>query len=106
MTIERENVSDFLKNSSRVLNYFGEDGKKSDSIDKACAYTATQNETVTHYCRFYRGKMFNPSGIDTNKRQRADFKKVSKEVFDLYQNFLTTRSGTSLAHAERKYIDV
>ena len=106
MTIEHEDVSQFTRNPSRVLNYFGDDGNSSDSIDKACAYTVTQDERVSYYCRFYRGKMFNPIGIDTNKKLKAEFKKVSKEVFDFYKDFLTTRSTTSLAYAERKYIDV
>tara|TARA_Y100001938_G_scaffold140278_1_gene208252 strand:- start:1182 stop:1502 length:321 start_codon:yes stop_codon:yes gene_type:complete len=106
MTIEREDVTQFTKNTSRVLNYFGDDGNSSDSIDKACAYTATQDGNVSYYCRFYRGKMFSPIGIDTNKKSKAEFKKVSKEVFDFYKDFLTTRSTSSLAYAERKHIDV
>ena len=106
MTIEREDVTQFTKNTSRVLNYFGDDGNSSDSIDKACAYTATQDGNVSYYCRFYRGKMFSPIGIDTNKKSKAEFKKVSKEVFYFYKDFLTTRSTSSLAYAERKHIDV
>ena len=105
MTIEREDVTQFTKNTSRVLNYFGDDGNSSDSIDKACAYTATQDGNVSYYCRFYRGKMFSPIGIDTNKKSKAEFKKVSKEVFDFYKDFLTTRSTSSLAYAERKQED-
>ena len=111
-------------------NYYDIDGKESESFDESEMITpdhplhdklekvynsayAIQRKYVdkggsatVYYCAFYRGKLFDPTGIDHRKKTDAEFRQVTKEVFDFYKHFLVTKNNTSLIHAERKLIDV
>lgn len=77
---------------------------------QVCAkmHILVENGKQTNFCyvKFFRGKMFDPQGIDATKVRLAEFKKVNEGIFNLYFNYLKTKNGESLIRAEREYIHV
>ena len=86
----------------------GEEAEK--ETQQACAkmHILIQNKKQTNFCyvKFFRGKMFDPQGIDATKIGLAEFKRVKENIFNLYFNYLKTKNGESLIRAEREYIHV
>jgi len=106
MTIDREDVSQFIKTSSRFLSYYGNDGQETDHMDKACAYKATQDDSVEHFCRFTRGVLYDPQGIDAKKKSTSEFKKVNASAFGFYIEYLENKKRILYVRADRSLIDV
>ncbi|MAF25436.1 hypothetical protein CL634_07670 [bacterium] len=125
MTIDKVDIEEFLGSRNYAYHYYDIEGKKAEPVDMKNMKSGEElikqhNEsfaimiditdgsysTTIYRCPFYRGKLVDPKGIDANKKSKAEFKPVSKEVFDFYTNFLVTKSNTSLVHAERSHINV
>ena len=99
--------------ASKEINrrYILGSGKEvSEETTQVCAkmHILIQNGQHTNFCyvKFFRGKMFDPQGIDATKIRLAEFKKVKENIFNLYFNYLKTKNGESLIRAEREYIHV
>lgn len=99
--------------TSREINrrYILGSGKEVDEeTQQVCAkmHILIENEKHTNFCyvKFFRGKMFDPQGIDATKIGLAEFKRVKENIFNLYFNYLKTKNGESLIRAEREYIHV
>ena len=88
----------------------GNGEETAEETQQVCAkmHILIQDGKQTNFCyvKFFRGKMFDPQGIDATKIRLAEFRKVNETVFNLYFNYLKTKSGESLIRAEREYIHV
>ena len=88
----------------------GNGEETAEETQQVCAkmHILIQNGKQTNFCygKFFRGKMFDPQGIDATKVRLAEFRKVNEPIFNLYFNYLKTKNGESLVRAEREYIHV
>ena len=66
------------------------------------------NDKKTYHVKFFRGRLLDPFGIDASKSQDmfAEYKKVAKNTFKFYVDYLKTRRKNNLTWAERSHIDV
>ena len=110
---ERERFhEDFGEVTKEVAHRYilGSGEEITEETHRICAkmHVITQNEKQTNFCyvKFFRGKMFDPQGIDATKVRLAEFRKVNETVFNLYFNYLKTKNGESLVRAEREHIHV
>ena len=98
-------LQDYLDNDSHPII-------ESDIEKKSFAKKVTTNNADSFYIKIVTyGKIFNPIGMfsegkNTQFLSRAgkneyQFKKVKKEIFDLYLNFLSTKNLAWLNNAER-----
>ena len=88
--------------------FYGPDSEKEYSRDTAFAYIVKVNEKKTYHVKFFRGRLLDPYGIDASKSQNifTDYKKVAKNTFHFYVDYLETRQRNKLTWAERSHIDV
>ena len=88
--------------------FYGPDLEKEYSRDTAFAYIAEVNDKKTYHVKFFRGRLLDPFGIDASKSQDmfAEYKKVAKNTFKFYVDYLKTRRRNNLTWAERSHIDV
>ena len=88
----------------------GNGEETAEETQQVCAkmHILIQDGKQTNFCyvKFFRGKMFDPQGIDATKIRLAEFRKVNEPIFNLYFNYLKTKNGESLVRAEREYIHV
>lgn len=89
--------------------------------DKNGNTTEDQNETVlakkiigvtgeeTYKIAFYRSQLYNPGGADSTRerlvRENFQYKKASKEMFDKYLEFLSTRSMNTYSLINRTVLN-
>ena len=99
--------------ASREINrrYILGNGKETKTeTQQVCAkmHILVENGKQTNFCyvKFFRGKMFDPQGIDATKIRISEFKRVNEKIFNLYFDYLKTKNGESLIRAEREYIHV
>jgi len=103
---------DFGETSKEVnRRYILGNGKETNTeTPQACAkmHILIESSKQTNFCyvKFFRGKMFDPQGIDATKIMLAEFKRVNEKIFNLYFDYLKTKNGESLIRAEREYIHV
>ena len=78
------------------------------SIPKLEAFVNQQVDKKTYHVKFFRGRLLDPFGIDASKSQDmfAEYKKVAKNTFKFYVDYLKTRRKNNLTWAERSHIDV
>lgn len=106
-----EEMEEFIQEDKRVTSYHNSDGQTSDKeTPKSCAKTVKNinKSTTTHYVKFFRGRIFDPHGIDGRKGGSAftKYKKVQKQTFKYYSQYLKTKNQISFTRAERSFIDV
>ena len=100
---------EFLNEEEALYTYYQIDGSLSEESTKStCAYSIEKNDKKTYYVKFFRGRILDPHGIDSNKLNShlAEYRKVSDTVFGYYSDYLQTRKGELLLRAERSFIDV
>ena len=91
------------------VTYLGKNGETTNAKDGGCCAKIKElpHKTV-HFVKFLRGRMFDPSGIDSGKERSMaaffSFKLVKKETFDFYSHYLKTKNRNSFTRAERSYI--
>ena len=104
------NEEDFVEEEKISYLYFNRDGTTShEKKNYSCAYSLTTSKGVEkHYIKFYRGRLFDPYGIDSNKINfmHCEYKKVGKQIIDLYVGYLNNKKRDLFTRAERKCIDV
>ena len=124
MTVENPDVRNFTPLRSYIFYHYDIDGKESEPLEhddetspkellernnKAWAMKMEIREAghtgTVYYCATYQKKLFDPLGVDANKRAEGEFEKLEKPIFDLYINFLVTKKKTSLLQAERMFIN-
>ena len=78
-----------------------------DSGDSSFAYAREYKNRTVYFLSFFRGNIYDPYGVYAHKRKsrEIEFKKVTKQSFDLYLNYLDTRNRSFLTLAERKYVN-
>ena len=59
-----------------------------------------------HYIKFFRGRLFDPNGVDANKAGQATYRKVDEETFSYYLDYLRTNDMALFLRAERRCIHV
>ena len=84
-----------------------ETGASGDSGDSSFAYAKEYKNRTVYFLSFFRGNIYDPYGVYSHKRnsREIEFKKVTKQSFDLYLNYLDTRNRSFLTLAERKYVN-
>lgn len=107
-----QDIEDFGEPKRSVSQrFFLGSGKETDiETHQTCAKIKSRHEDgqVKNFChiKFFRGKMFDPQGIDANKNKLAEYRKVDEDTFNLYLDYLKSKNGESLIRAERRYIHV
>ena len=96
--------------------FFMNDGqfiKSSSDPSRACAKVNTLSTNTEgplhggfHYIKFFRGRLFDPNGVDANKAGQATYRKVDQETFSYYLDYLRTNDMALFLRAERRCIDV
>jgi len=110
-------ISEFTKDPKYSFVYFDKNGEEVKEKRASSAYlrSAENSQNKMHYVKFFRGKMFDPHGIDANRANSnpsnessftGEYKKVGEESFNFYLSYLRTRQRNNLTWAERGYIDV
>ena len=104
-------MEEFIQEDERVTSYHNSDGKTSNKeTSKSCAKTVdnVNKNTTTHYVKFFRGRIFDPHGMDGRKGGSAftQYKKVQNQTFNYYSHYLKTKNQNSFTRAERSFIDV
>ena len=109
---ENEDVSDLKlpKGYETVVEFFGEKCKqvKADiSLAKSVATSLNyENHSIQYFIRVGRGEILDPYGVDSGYTKSKlstmyKFKKVSKEAFKSYQNYLKTKNRIHFTKARR-----
>ena len=84
--------------------WFNKDGKEiSGENERFYAKTITKNGSESYYIRVFNNSPFDPIGI-YGRRERdmgIELKKVSKNTFDFYMMYLTTKNGLYMTRAQR-----
>ena len=104
-----EDISDFLKDkSSEVVFYDNNGNQEKEETHKSCAYVIATDGKKNYYTKFLRGTLFDPQGMDATKINSLtiQFKKVEKNTFEFYLEYLKTKKRNHLTWAERSSIDV
>jgi len=104
-----EDISEFIKPSARDYVFYDKNGDlEGDETSETCAFSIVMAEKETYYIKFFRGVIFDPSGMDSGKINaiNIEFKKVEKNTFDFYVQYLKTKKRNKLTWAERSNIDV
>tara|TARA_R100000152_G_C6761439_1_gene185568 strand:+ start:213 stop:539 length:327 start_codon:yes stop_codon:yes gene_type:complete len=104
-----EDISSFLNQKSVEIVFFDYDGNiETKETKKTCAYAITTNGKENYYAKFLRGSLFDPQGIDATKINSltTEFKKVAKNTFGFYVDYLESKKRNRLTWAERSNIDV
>ena len=104
-------MEEFIQEDERVTSYHNSDGQTSNKeTSKSCAKTVenVDKSTTVHYVKFFRGRIFDPHGMDGRKGGSAftQYKKVNKQTFKYYSHYLETKNQNSFTRAERSFIDV
>lgn len=96
--------------------FFMNDGqfiKSASDPSRACAKVNTLSTNTEgplhggfHYIKFFRGRLFDPNGVDANKAGQATYRKVDQETFSYYLDYLRTNDMALFLRAERRCIDV
>ena len=104
-----EDVSSFLNEKSVEIVFYDYDGNtETEETNKSCAYAITTNGKESYYTKFLRGSLFDPQGIDATKINAltTEFKKVAKNTFGFYVDYLKSKKRNHLTWADRSNIDV
>ena len=103
-----EDISEFIGNDAKSHTFYDSNAHVVDEVDRSCAYIVSQKSKESYYVKFFRGTLFDPSGIDANKINaiNTEFKKVTAETFHHYINYLQSKKNNVLRWAERSNIDV
>ena len=104
-----EDISGFLNEKSVEIVFYDYNGNtETEKTNKTCAYTITTNGKESYYIKFIRGSLFDPQGIDATKINAltTEFKKVAKNTFGFYVDYLKSKKRNHLTWAERSNIDV
>lgn len=107
--MNKTTTEDFVREPKRDYTYYESDGSSSsDETNKACAFAVELDNSDQYFVKFFRSRLFNPNGADSNKINsiQTEYKKVSKETFDLYKEYLSTNKQELFLRAERKCLDV
>tara|TARA_R110000824_G_C14884690_1_gene643804 strand:- start:135 stop:458 length:324 start_codon:yes stop_codon:yes gene_type:complete len=106
--MNKTTAEDFIKESRREYIYYETDGTRSPSeTKKTCAFVIVFEQSSVYLIKFFRSRPFDPNGVDTNKINsiQSEYKKVAKETFDLYVEYLSTNKRELFLRAERKCLD-
>ena len=106
--MNKTTAEDFIREPNREYTYYELDGTSSASeTNKTCAFTILFDNSQSCFVKFYRSRLFNPSGADGIKINsvQVEYKKVSKETFDFYTEYLSTNKQELFLRAERKCLD-
>ena len=104
-----EDVSEFTKPQANSYVFYDKDvNLEEQETVKTCAYMLTIDNKESYYIKFLRGSLFDPQGMDFKKINalNTNYKKVSKETFGFYAEYLKTKKRNQLTWAERSSIDV
>jgi hypothetical protein len=88
--------------------WFNKDGKEiSGENEKFYAKIIAKNDRQYYYIRVYDNSPFDPIGI-YGRRERnlpIDMKRVSKNTFDFYMMYLTTKNSLYMTRAQRGFLN-
>tara|TARA_R100000008_G_scaffold84709_2_gene72817 strand:+ start:72 stop:395 length:324 start_codon:yes stop_codon:yes gene_type:complete len=101
-------AEDFVKEPKRERTYLQTDGTTAEEEGlNSCAYEISLDNSEQYYIKFFRSRLFDPKGADANKINsvQTDYRKVSKDTFDLYTEYLKTSKREMFLRAERKCLD-
>lgn len=102
-------TSEFFEQEQFDYTYYNSDGSESqEDEDNSCAYLAKSKKVEKYYVKFFRGRVIDPYGMDSGKLKSSmtEYKKVQKNTFKFYVEYLKTRKSSYLSWAERSVIDV
>jgi hypothetical protein len=96
------------KEEIKLINTKGKES--TDKNDTIIAKIINNRSGITTYkVAFFAGSLYNPGGGYSNRekilKDRFDFKSVSKELFDKYIEFLTTRKLSLFNTINRRIMD-
>ena len=106
--MNKTTAEDFITEPQREYTYYETDGTSSTSeTNKTCAFTILFENSQLYFVKFFRSRLFNPNGADGIKINsvQVEYKKVSKETFDFYTEYLSTNKQELFLRAERKCLD-
>ena len=104
-----EDISEFTNEAKGRYIFYSKDGSlEKHETPKTCAFSIAKLQKESYFIKFFRGTIFDPDGMDSNKINaiNMEFKKVEKKTFDFYVEYLKTKKRNSLTWAERSNIDV
>ena len=106
--MNKTTAEDFIKEPKREYTYYETDGStSSNETNKACAFVVMLDNSDQYFVKFFRSRLFNPNGADGIKINsvQVEYRKVSKETFDFYTEYLSTNKQELFLRAERKCLD-
>lgn len=98
------NLPDEIKT---VISFYDKNGQTSTEENAYAKHTSTwsglENTGERFYIKFNRGELVDPHSIDSNIKtaKLQKFKKVSKEAFDTYLNYLKTKNRLHFTKSRR-----
>jgi len=104
-----EDISEFTNQAKSRYAFYSKDGNlEKNETPKTCAFSVEKPQKESYFIKFFRGTIFDPNGMDSNKINaiNMEFRKVEKKTFDFYVEYLKTKKRNSLTWAERSNIDV
>lgn len=100
-TLIRDNQEEFYFNRN------GERLEKDQKNEKVYAKMLVKNSVPTYYISTHQNLLYNPSStsITREKYNEVLFKKVSKNIFDFYMMFLSTKKTIYITKAQRMFLN-
>jgi hypothetical protein len=91
----------------KVYTFFGASGKESKERD-AFVKVVDNGGFMTYYIKYGRGDLLDPLGADRGKHSRPyfDFKKVTKDVYNYYMQYITNSERIFLTRARRALMEI
>ena len=106
--MNKTTAEDFIREPKREYTYYESNGSSSsDETNKSCAFVLVIDNSDQYFIKFFRSRLFDPNGVDTNKINsiQTEYRKVTKETFDFYTKYLSTNRQEFFLRAERKCLD-
>jgi len=91
----------------KVYTFFGAGGEESKEND-AFVKVVDNGGFMTYYIKYGRGDLLDPLGTDRGKHSRPyfDFKKVTKDVYNYYMQYITNSERIFLTRARRALMEI
>lgn len=97
-----------LEQSEEIFfNRNGERVEKDQKKQKIYAKILVNNNASTYYICTHKNLLYNPSSVIESREKYSEttFKKVSKDIFDFYMIFLTTKKNIYMTKAQRIFLN-
>tara|TARA_R110002096_G_scaffold21406_2_gene69452 strand:+ start:3862 stop:4197 length:336 start_codon:yes stop_codon:yes gene_type:complete len=103
-----EDIEELPQSQKQEEMWFNKDGQEiSGENERFYAKSVVKNGRAYYYIRVYSSSPFDPNGI-YGRRERAlpiDLKSVSKNTFDFYMMYLSSKNSLYMTKAQRGFLN-